>query len=160
MRYIRVLTLFTISLVALTIDAQTQPDIASQNATAKHHTNGNGAEQQVIQLMNKLKEAQMRNDVATLTSIYADEYTLTEGDGTVFTKSERMAAIAKLKFASSELEDIKVHVYGNAAVMTCRATVKFLEEPLGPFSFRVTIVFANKQGRWQVVAGQESDVIK
>jgi len=118
------------------------------------------AVQQVIQLMDKLREAQIRNDVVTLKSIYADEYTLTEGDGTVFTKSQRIAAIGKLKFDLITFEDIKVRTYGNTAVLTGRATVRFREEPIGPFSVRVTIVIVRRDGRWQIVAAQESDIIK
>ena len=118
------------------------------------------AVQQVIQRMDMLREAQIRNNAATLKRIYADEYTLTEGDGTVFTKSQRIAALGELKFDSNTLEDITVRTYGNTAVLTSRATVRFREEPVGPFSVRVTIVFVRRDGRWQIVASHESCVDK
>ena len=115
---------------------------------------------QVLQLIDKLKEAQIHHDAATLKSIYADDYTLTEGDGTVFTKSQRITAIEKLKFDSIRYAEINLRTYGNTAVLTSRATVRFREKPLGPFSVRVTIVVIRMDGRWQIVAAQESDIIK
>ena len=106
--------------------------------------------------MDRLREAQLRNDVRTLQHIYADDYTLTESEGTMFNKAKRIAAIGRVKFDSIKLDDVKVRVYGDAAVMTYRPTVKFLTRPHGPFQFQVTSVFVKRGGSWQVVAGHES----
>jgi len=125
-------------------------------AKGKNISETSKAEQEVRAVMDRLREAQLRNDVSTLKRIYADDYTLTESEGTVFTKAERIAAIGKLKFDSIKLDDVKVRIYGNAAVMTYRPTVNFLTEPHGPFQFQVTSVFVKRGGSWQVVAGHES----
>ena len=71
-------------------------------------------EREVRQLLDQLREAQINNDVATLQGIYADDYILTEDDGLVFTKAQRMAAIGSLEFESSRLDDVKVRIYSHA----------------------------------------------
>ena len=113
-------------------------------------------EREVRQLLDQLREAQIKNDVATLQGIYADDYMLTEDDGLVFTKVQRIAAIGSLKFESSRLDDVKVRIYSDAAVVTARATVQFRSPPTGPFQFQVTMVCVKMRGRWQLVASHES----
>lgn len=115
-------------------------------------------ERELRAVLNGLREAQLRNDIATLEQIYAEDYTLTEDDGTVFTKEQRIAAIAKLHFASSEVEDVKVRIYnGDAAIVNYSATVRFRDfKPETAFRGQVTSVFIKKEDRWQLVASIES----
>ena len=147
----------SISAIVLLFVVAASPLVPAQ-VKGKKTSQYSKAEREVRVVMEQLREAQLRNDVATLNRIYADDYTLTEGDGTVFTKRQRIAAIGELRFESSKLDAVTVRIYGDAAVMTSRATVKFLTEPTGPFHVQVTIVFVKRQGRCQVVAGHESDV--
>ena len=117
-------------------------------------------EQEVRALLNQLREAQLRNDVGTLEQIYAEDYTLTEDDGIVFTKKQRIAAIGKLHFASSTLEDVRVRIYnGDAAIVNYKATVRFGDfKPETAFTGQVTSVFVKKEDRWQLVASHESSL--
>lgn len=118
-----------------------------------------GPEQEVRQLLDELREAQIRHDTAALDRIYADDYTLTEDDGTVFTKLQRIAAIRALEFASSEVAHVRVRIYnGDTAVINYRAEVRFRVKPTGPFRGQVTSVAVKRQGRWQFVASHESSL--
>lgn len=128
--------------------ASSQPREASQGARQ--------TEQEVLRSLLELKDAQLRRDLAALGDTYADDYTLTEDDGTVFTKAERISAIRELSFESIEFSDIKVRPYGNAAVVTYRVTVRFRKEPRGPFRVAVTMTWVKQASRWKVVASHES----
>ena len=115
------------------------------------------AEDEVRELLTQLREAQLRHDRAALERLYAEDYTLTEDDGSIFTKEQRIAAIGKLQFASSEIGDVRVRIYnGDTAVLNYRATVRFRSVPAGPFTVQVTSVCVKRRGRWQFVAAHES----
>ena len=127
----------------------------AQGEGSKRETSNN--EREVRKLLDELRQAQMRHDLATLNRIYADDYTLTEDDGTLFKKQQRIAALGKLKFASSDVTNVRVRIYnGDAAVVNYTATVRFRVQPTGPFTFQVTSVAVRTRGRWQLVAGHES----
>lgn len=115
-----------------------------------------GAAQEVVASLYQLRDAQMRRDLEVLGRIYTDDYTLTEDDGTMFSKGERIAAISKLAFDAIEFEDIKVRTYSTAAAMTYRVTARFQGEPRGPFRFRVTMMWVKGPSGWQVAASHES----
>ena len=60
-----------------------------------------------------------------------------------------------------KFDDMKVHVYGNVAVVTGRNTIKGVWEDIehdisGPYRF--TDVFVKRDGRWQCVASQSSRI--
>jgi ketosteroid isomerase-like protein len=100
-------------------------------------------------------------DLAFLDRILADDFMTTSSGGTVFTKAQ---LIANLKsggyvFISAMLDDIKVRIYGDVAVVTGRNTVKgTLKGKDFSGQERWTDTFIKRDGRWQAVATHNSTI--
>lgn len=118
------------------------------------------ADREVKDRLDQLVEAQLKNDGPKLEQIYAEDYTLTEPDGTMFTKRERIAAIGDLHFASSEITDVRIRVYDeHTAIVNFRAAVRFRGfKPDTTFRGQVTSVFVKINGEWILVASHESEL--
>ncbi len=116
-------------------------------------------EQQLLQLEHDWSMAWQKRDAAFLQKLFADEYLGTSSDGLVFDKAGDLANLPKSEVASFKLEDMKVHVYGNTAVVTGVNTNqgKFNGKDVSG-SYRFTDVFVMRDGRWQVVATQGTKV--
>lgn len=118
-------------------------------------------EQAVRKLIEELSAAVGRNDLATLDRIYADSFTFVSDSGALLTKAQRLAALksGEMKYESVGFDEVNVHLYGNTAVATFRATSKGKsnEENLtGPF--RITATFLKIKGRWQEIAAQSTRI--
>lgn len=121
-----------------------------------------GDEQAVRQIINDLAAALGKNDVAALDRIYAADYVLTTENGEMTDKATRLAAIKSgaLKFESVNFTEIKVNVYGNAAVARFRGTSKVQSagaQPLGG-NLRVTATLVRTKGGWHIVAAHSTRV--
>jgi ketosteroid isomerase-like protein len=122
----------------------------------------NAPEQELIRLENAWKEAVVKRDAAALHRFYADEYVGTDQEGMVWNKAQDMAidttGISRL--ASSKLDDRKVRLYGDVAVVTGRDTSQgtLLGHAVSGQS-RFTDVFVKREGRWQCVASQATSVV-
>jgi ketosteroid isomerase-like protein len=122
-----------------------------------------GEEQQLVKVENDWSAAVVKHDAASLQGFYADEYVSTDSDGMVRNKAQDIANFTSgaTKLASYKLDDLKVHVYGDVAVVTGRNTVKgslkdTSEDVTGHYRF--TDVFVKRGGRWQCVASQGSRI--
>jgi ketosteroid isomerase-like protein len=121
------------------------------------------AEQELIKLEKELSEAYVKRDLAEIDRLEADGIIQTDSDGNVLIKSEDIEEVKTgvLVVTSFVQDDIKVHVYGDAAVVTYRSTEK------GQFrgqdysgQYRNTNTWVKKAGRWQVVAAHWSKIAK
>jgi ketosteroid isomerase-like protein len=121
------------------------------------------AEQELIKRENAWSEATLKGDGAALQEIFADEYLDTDQDGVTWNKSQDVANVTSgaFKLASYKLDDLKVHVYGRAAVVTGLNTIKatFKGKDVSG-AYRFTDVFVKRGGRWQCVATQGTLVAK
>lgn len=86
---------------------------------------------------------------------------ITETDGSVRTKAQDLAAIksGQTKISSMVTDDIKVRIYGDAAVVTGRNTVKVIwmgKDISGQERWTDTWIKSN--GRWQCVATHVSSI--
>ena len=120
-------------------------------------------EQDLVKLENDWSTAWQKKDAAFLQKLFADEYLSTDQDGATFTKAQDLAnvASASTSMTSFVLSDLKVHVYGDAAMVTGLNTTKatFLGKDTSG-AYRFTDVFVKRDGRWQVVATHASRVAK
>src|SRR5437588_4752718 len=82
-------------------------------------------EQAIRQLDNERIQAQVHADAAALERIYADDFIGVGPSGTVRTKPQVISDFTSgdLKFQSITTDDVRVRVYGNAAVETGRSTM-------------------------------------
>ena len=105
-----------------------------------------------------LNNALLRADWKTIEEIYADDIVFTTADGSVSHKSDSVREIQSgdAKFVSIEMSDVHVQELGNVAVVTGKLIEKgrYKTDDLSG-TYRFTDVWVKRDGRWQLVAGQE-----
>jgi len=118
-------------------------------------------EQELIKLENEWADAWVKSDVVFFDRIMADDYTWTSPWGEVITKAHNLALVRSGEdvITSWVLAEMKVRVYGDAAVVTGRSTVKetYKGEDVS-VQERWTHTWVNRAGRWQCVAGHSSEI--
>ncbi len=138
----------------------TTAEAKSQSATGEQ-VSSSAAEQTVGQLHNEGIQALVRADTAALERMWADDYSFTNPGGNVMDKAGYIGALKSggLKFETLDIADTKVRVYGDAAVVTGRATVKGKGDNQDiNDQVRYTTMYVKRQGRWQAVATQATRI--
>lgn len=120
-------------------------------------------EQTLVALESNWSQAAIKRDGAALDRFYADEYIFTNEDGVTSNKVKEIANITSgtFRLVAFKFNDLKVHVYGDLAVVTGENNIKGTWEDIskdisGPYRF--TDVFVKRNGRWQCVASQSSRI--
>jgi ketosteroid isomerase-like protein len=121
------------------------------------------AERELVRLENDWSTALQKRDTAFLQKLFADEFLSTDATGAAFNKAQEIAnwTTEGARLDSFLLSDLKVHVYGDTAVVTGVNTMKgtYRGQDFGG-AFRFTDVFVKRGGRWQAVATQATLVAK
>jgi hypothetical protein len=125
---------------------------------------GTGNEEQNVQkVLNDLVKALQTNDAAELDRIWADTYTFVGINGVLSSKAERLAAIksGKLKYKSISVSNVKIQMYGDAAVATLNGEARFApgNEKLDG-KFATTLTFVKSNGAWVEVAAESVNIGK
>jgi ketosteroid isomerase-like protein len=120
-------------------------------------------EQELIKLENDWNNASVKRDVAALGKILADDWTAIDADGAVETKAQSLANLKSGEdaYTSAVADEMKVCVYGDAAVVLGRNTVK--EQYKGKDisgQYRFIDTWIKKAGRWQCVASAWTKITK
>jgi len=124
-------------------------------------TQTQSVEQELITLENEWADAWVKRDVAFFERIMADEYVWTSPWGKVFTKADNLTAAKSGEdvITSWVLAEMKVSVYGDAAVVTGHCAVKEMykgQDVSG--QERWTHTWIKRSGRWQCVAAHSSEI--
>ena len=118
-------------------------------------------EQELIKLGKEWADALVKSDLAFLDTILADDYMSTDSEGTVANKAQEIAALKSGDYVlvSTVLDNIKVHVYGDAAVYFGRSTdkVQFKGKDISG-QYQWTDTWIKNNGRWQCVASHGSKI--
>jgi len=138
-------------LSALMLSFCASPSFAGLPRAQKHefrHT--------IDQLEDTWRNAVLKGDTTTVSSLLADDYMAITPNGTLQTKAESLASLrsGNMHFASIEISDRKVRFYGGTAVVTSIADVKGTT-PQGEVSgaYRYTRVYVrDPQGAWKIVS--------
>lgn len=133
-----------------------------QGATLHTGAGGtNSASARAVEEIKALEEARnqavLHGDVAALDRMTSEDYTFITLRGELRTKSEILKGFASgsFKYASRQIADLNVRVYGSTAVVTGRSVQKGMEngkDYSGPYWF--TRVYVKRGGRWITVALQ------
>jgi ketosteroid isomerase-like protein len=119
------------------------------------------AEQELVKVEDDWKKAVIDRDTAALQRLHADEYIATDQEGAVWNKAEDIDIDSKgaSRVTSYKLEDVKVRLYGDVAVVTGRNASKgtLLGNPVSG-KVRFTDVFVKRDDRWQCVASQATRI--
>jgi len=118
---------------------------------------GEEPERQVRELEDKIAGAIISSDVKFVERVWAEEFVYTGVRGEVKSKADILAELkaGDLKFEMMKFDDVKVQVYGDAAVVTGKAITKGRSKQ-GEISgeFRYTRVYVKRSDAWQLVAFQ------
>jgi hypothetical protein len=123
------------------------------------------AEQEVRALQNQLIAAYIHRDIATLERVLAEEYTFVESHGRVLSRAELIDNFKSgdRVLVSYTIDDDRVQVYGTTAVMTYhyRSNERYRgQDQSGEFRFLRVFAKRDGGGPWQMVAGQETAVMR
>jgi ketosteroid isomerase-like protein len=119
-------------------------------------------EQVIRKLDNERVQAQIHADVAALERIYADDFIGVGPSGTVRAKPQVISDFTSgdLRFQSITTRDVRVRVYGNAAVETGLSTMDGQDKGKAvPHDTRFTRVWVKQHGRWRLVANHYSSIV-
>jgi ketosteroid isomerase-like protein len=118
-------------------------------------------EQEVLRLADTWAAAELRGDTAFLEDRLSDDFIGIGPLGFLLSKQEWLARhqTGDLKYESFGLDEVKVRVYGDAAILTGRQAqnAAYRGNPV-PGQFRITLVFIQQQGQWRLANLQLSAI--
>ncbi|HXU18471.1 MAG TPA: nuclear transport factor 2 family protein [Terriglobales bacterium] len=154
--------LFMRRILAMSVVAFSAAAIASGQDQGAIRDSQSIVEHVIRKLDNERIQAQIHADAAALKRIYADDFIGVGPSGTVRTKPQVISDFTSgdLRFQSISTDDVRVRVYGNAAVETGRSTMNGQDKGKEvPHDTRFTRVWVKLQGRWRLVANHYSSIV-
>jgi ketosteroid isomerase-like protein len=140
--------------LAFAIDARSQTPAETKTVNT---------EDELLNLMHDWMNAEVKRDMAFLDRFIAEDWLVTDPAGAVWTKEQFLAGLKSGEGAvlSFELDNVKVRVYGDAAVVTGRMTAKqtFKGQDISG-QYQCTDTLVKKAGRWQCVATHLSAIAR
>ena len=114
----------------------------------------------VLATVDRLSQAGIAHDVATLSQLYADDYFHTNPDGSLMDRAtvlESYSTPTPFTFFASERDEEHVLIEGDCAIVSLRTTLRGKRGD-DPFSsrYRVTYVLRKRHGRWKFVNSHSS----
>lgn len=107
----------------------------------------------------KWTESYKQRKIDILASLLSDDFVITVEDGATYSKSGYITHTAdtSVQVKLAELSDLKVHLHGNAAVVTGAYHEKGISNGQ-PYEYhdRLTDVWMKREGTWQVIASHYS----
>jgi ketosteroid isomerase-like protein len=137
--------------------------VLASSAVAQKSAEVSKAEGILLAMEKTWTDAIQKKDLRAVGLLLADEYMIIDDEGLV---RDKAATISRLKSSDNDistavLDELKVRVYGNVAVVTGRQTEKSVEKGKNTSgSYRYTDVWVNRGSGWQVVNTHESKVLK
>jgi ketosteroid isomerase-like protein len=155
--FIIVLLIILASSLAL---GQARGKRASRGSRASNTVTNAG--QALKDLEREWNEAFKERNAQALNRILANDFIFTDDDGKVYNKSQYIAAVTQvIKVESYDIDDITTQVYGDTGIVAGRWTGKLtVDGKAASGAFRFTDTFVKRQGRWQVVASQDTRIPK
>ena len=120
------------------------------------------ARRELMQLERDIGRANVERDAAFFERVEADEFIFTDSSGGITLKKEDVASVKgpaspDSKLLSYEVDDMKVSLYDDTAVVTGRVTQRGVSKGQEwTAQSRFTDVFVRRDRRWQIVAGHSS----
>jgi ketosteroid isomerase-like protein len=112
--------------------------------------------QEILDLEEQLRQAEMRVDRDALDSLFADEIMIIAPGGIVVDKAtcaSEFELAAKARIETYDKEDINARVFGDTSVTSYRVHAKAeYQGTLIDHCLRITNVWLKRNGRWRVVA--------
>src|ERR1700681_1928429 len=136
--------------------------LVAASAVAKSNKSTQKVERELIELERQLSEALARQDASVLDRLWSETLVFTFPNGQISNKAQRLAAqkpSADPNQLTNRNEEVKVHLYGNSAVVTVRSRwVDKAGTHQSGDPYQATHVWVKQHGRWQLVAAHVSQV--
>ena len=119
------------------------------------------SKEEILALEKARNQAILKGDAATLERMTSDDYTFITLRGEMRSKSEIVKGFSTgtFKYDSREISDLNVRVFGDAAIVTGRATQHGAENGKDySGDYRFTRVYVKQKGQWSTVALQTTRV--
>ena len=133
----------------------------SPAASASPAPADSAASETLRKLEQEWADAVVHHDATAIARIEADDFIGTDPTGTLTNKAQDLEDAKSQSFdiTSFKLDDIKVSVYGTAAVLTGQTVFAGTAggQDIGG-KYRWTDVFIQHDGKWQVVASQATSI--
>jgi hypothetical protein len=116
-------------------------------------------EKQIVDLERERLRAMIDADAVALDTILSDDLTYIHTSTREDSKKSLIKSLesGSLSYESIDTEGVKVRIYGDAAVVTGSAAIKVSSGGrLLEFSILFTDVYAQREGRWRMVAWQST----
>jgi ketosteroid isomerase-like protein len=140
--------------------SQGQPSAVQEVAAAGRIGAGSeqGAEKQVRDLEGQINAAVVSGELHVFERLLADDFTHTNQTGKSRTRIEWLAnhKPGQTPYEAYDVDDLKIRVYGDTAVVTARTTPKGRDSKGNPITgqYRYLRVWAKRDGQWRAVAFQ------
>jgi ketosteroid isomerase-like protein len=118
-----------------------------------------GNAQTIIDLDKKRMEAMAKKDIATLNELISDDLVYTHSSARIDTKRSLIGAMesGSTVYTAVVPSDVKAQEFEDAVVLTGSARISVMSQGRpNSFGVRFTDVYANKAGKWQMVAWQST----
>ena len=115
---------------------------------------------ELIRLESVWNEAHQKGDASALEKLWGDDLEVTVPKMPVMSKPDVLgfARSGRMKFQRYQTSDLKVRVYGDAAVVSGRLQrTRTLNDKMVNDDWRFTKLYIRREGRWQVVAFHASE---
>jgi len=149
------------SILAVAVLTITTTSLGFAQARDKSNKQSGNVEQSLMHIEQEMDDAVVKGDTSASERYLSDNCVITDPGGIVMDKTRSISDLKSgdLKIESSKLEDMKVQVYGNTAVVTYGTTDKgtYKGKDISG-KYRWTDVFVKRNGRWQIVADQATRV--
>jgi uncharacterized protein (TIGR02246 family) len=139
------------------------PSQSARQAPDKKSERTGKREQQILALNSAWAEAITKGDAAALERLFADDMIVTSGSGEIRNKAGEIKDAASapdpdfIWVHPFTIEEVRVRIYGDAAVVTGRAKWTFrYKGPDVNQERRYTHVYVKRHGQWRIVAQQMS----
>jgi ketosteroid isomerase-like protein len=133
------------------------PIMAADNEQTKKPEMKDKVTERLLQLEKDFQDAIIKNDAEAISHLTADDWIIIDAEGGLIKKEEFLALIKSgtLKHTVMNLEEPRVRVYGEAAVVTGRATSggTYMGNPFTTVE-RSSDVFVKMEDRWVCVLTQ------
>jgi ketosteroid isomerase-like protein len=135
--------------------------ISLGSAARSQAQQASGTEKAVTALEQQWLQSQKTNNPDLVAPLLADKFVNTGNDGKVMNKAETLANAKATKYESAEYEDVKVTVFGDAAIATGGFKAKGTDASGKPMDIheRWTDTWLKMpSGKWQCVATHGSAI--
>lgn len=115
----------------------------------------------VLSVDNERADAQMRGDFAALAELLGDDLTYIHASGLVQNKADFIADLksGKRSYTSIKSSELNVRVLQGSAIITGNSEISVTHEGKeNKLSLRITEVYAQRNGHWQLIAYQSTRV--